>query len=109
MCTAEIVHYRVDRVVKKTRQGLKEQAQSVLHHDRTINRMLGCLQKLEEERSEIDAYQKLLDAVQAWDTRIDALELSQRNSILEVGALTLLYRQEIQDMKAQMMAMEQGK
>ena len=76
MCTAEIVHYRVDRVVKKTRQGLKEQAQSVLHHDRTINRMLGCLQRLEEERSEIDQYQKLSDVVQAWDTRIDSLERS---------------------------------
>src|ERR1700757_65955 len=108
MCAAEIVHYRVDCVVKKTCQGLKEQAHSVLHHNRTINRMLGRLQKLEEERLEIDQYQKLSDVVQAWDTHINALELSQRNSVSEVGTLTLLYCQELQNMKAQMMVTEQG-
>ena len=63
MCAAEIVHYWVDCVVKKTRQGLKEQACLVLHHDKTINCMLDWLQKLEGERLEIDQYQKLLEVV----------------------------------------------
>src|SRR5579872_1856880 len=95
ICAAEIVHYRMDQVVKKTCQGLKEQARSVLHHDRTINWMLGHLQKLEEERLEIDQYQKLSEVVQVWDTRIDALELSQRQGVREVLDLTLHYCQEI--------------
>src|SRR5579872_2605548 len=63
MCAAEIVHYRVDQVVKKTWNGLKEQAHLVLHHNKTINRMLACLEKLEEEWLEIDQYQKLLEVV----------------------------------------------
>src|SRR5579872_4487977 len=108
MCTAEIVHYRVDRVVKKTRQGLKEQARSVLHHDRTINRMLGRLQKLEEERSEINQYQKLLEVVQAWDTRIDSLEQSRSQGVRDANTVALHYRTEVEDLKAQMMATELG-
>src|SRR5579872_4748643 len=108
MCAAEIVHYRVDRVVKKTRQGLKEQACSVLHHDKTINRMLGCLQKLEEERLEIDQYQKLSEVVQAWDTHIDSLECLRSQGVRDANTVALHYRTEIEDLKAQMMAMELG-
>src|SRR5579872_5026835 len=108
MCTAEIVHYRVDRVVKKTRQGLKEQAQSVLHHDRTINHMLGQLQTLEEERSEIDQYQKLSDVVQAWDTRIDSLERSRSQGVRDANMVALHYRTKVEDLKAQMMVTELG-
>src|SRR5579872_6974771 len=108
ICAAEIVHYRMDQVVKKTRQGLKEQARSVLHHDRTINWMLGHLQKLEEERSEIDQYQKLLDVVQAWDTCIDSLEHSHSQGVQDANTVALHYRTEVEDLKAQMMATELG-
>ena len=76
MCAAEIVRYRVDWVVKKTCQGLKEQARDLRHHNKMINWMLDCLQKLEEEWSEIDQYQKLLEAIGAWDVRLDSLELA---------------------------------
>src|SRR6201993_5561646 len=108
MCAAEIVHYRVDCVVKKTCQGLKEKAQSVLHHDRTINRMLGQLQKLEEERSEIDQYQKLSDVVQAWDTCINSLECSRSQGVHDANTVALHHRTEVEDLKAQMMATELG-
>src|SRR5579872_4308854 len=63
MCAAEIVHYRVDQVIKKTRQGLKGQAHDLCHHDATIKRVLGRLAKLEGERSEIIQYQKLSEVV----------------------------------------------
>jgi hypothetical protein len=108
ICAAEIVHYRVDRVVKKTRQGLKEQACSVLHHNRTINRMLGHLQKLEEECAEIAQYQKLSEVVQAWDIQIDSLEHSRMQSVQDTNTVTLHYRTEVEDLKAQMMATELG-
>src|SRR5579872_5608374 len=108
MCTAEIVHYRVDCVMKKTHQGLKEQAHSVLHHDRTINRMLGQLQKLEEEWSEIDQYQKLSEVVQAWDIRIDSLERSRMQGVHDANTVALHYRTELEDIKAQMMATKLG-
>src|SRR5579872_458247 len=108
MCAAEIVHYHVDQVTKKTCQGFKDVTSSIKHHDRTLNRMLDRLVKLEEERAELDAYNRLLEVVQAWDSRIDALELSRLNSVTEVGALTLEFLHKFEDMKAQMEAMERG-
>src|SRR5579872_1968603 len=108
MCAAEIVHYRVDRVTKKTRQGFKDVTSSVKHHDRTINRMLDRLVKLEDERAELDAYNRLSGVVQAWDTRINSLELSRLNRVTEVGALTLEFLHKFEDMKAQMEATERG-
>src|SRR5579872_7007433 len=108
ICAAEIIHYRVDRVVKKTCQGLKEQSRLVLHHDRTINRMLGQLQKLEEERMEIDQYQKLSEVVQAWDTQIDSLEHSRMQGVRDANTVTLHYCTELEDLKAQMVATELG-
>ena len=108
MCAAEIVHYQVDRVVKKTHQGLKEQVKDVLHHNRSINRMMSHLQKLEEEWSEIDQYQKLSDVVQAWDTRIDSLEQSRSQGVRDANTIALHYCTELEDLKAQMMATELG-
>jgi chromosome segregation ATPase len=108
MCAAEIVHYRVDRVTKKTRQGFKEVTRNVKHHDASINRMMGRLAKLEEERAELDAYNRLSEVVQAWDARIDSLELSRLNSVTEVGALTLEFLHKFEDMKAQMESTERG-
>jgi len=108
MCAAEIVHYQVDQVVKKTRQGLKEQARDVLHHDRSINRMMTRLNKLEEEKSEIDQYQKLSEVVQAWDARIDSLEWSRSQGVRDANTVALHYRTEVEDLKAQMMATELG-
>src|SRR5579872_1083889 len=108
MCAAEIIHYHVDRVTKKTRQGFKEVTQNVKHHDNTINRMMGRLAKLEEERAELDAYNRLSEVVQAWDGHIDTLELSRLNSVTEVGALTLEFLHKFEDMKAQMETTERG-
>src|SRR5579872_6818900 len=104
MCTAEIVHYRVDWVVKKTRQGLKEQARSILHHNKAINQMLEHLQKLEGKRSEIDQYQKLLEVVEAWDVRIDSLEHSQMQSICDNNVVALHYCVEMEGLKVQIQA-----
>ncbi len=108
MCAAEIVHYRVDRVTKKTRQGFKDVTRSIKRHDESMVRMRERLLKLEEERAELDAYNRLSEVVQAWDARIDALELSRLNSVTEVGALTLEFLHKFEDMKAQMEAMERG-
>src|SRR5579872_6564110 len=108
MCAAEIVHYWVDRVVKKTRQGLKEQARDVLHHDRSINRMMSRLQKLEEERVEIDQYQKLSEVVQAWDTQIDSLERSRPQGVRDANTVALHYCTEVEDLKGQMQATKLG-
>ena len=100
MCTAEIIHYQVDQVIKKTCQGLKEQAHSVLHHDKTINHMLTRLEKLEGERSEIDQYQKLLEVVQAWDMRIDLVEHAQMCSHNEMNQVVVVHRMELSVLKA---------
>src|SRR5579872_1680268 len=70
--------------------------------------MLGRLQKLEEERSEINQYQKLSDVVQAWDTRIDSLERSRSQGVRDANTVALHYRTEMEDLKAQMMATELG-
>src|SRR5579872_3099007 len=70
--------------------------------------MLGQLQKLEEERSEIDQYQKLSKVVQAWDTRIDSLECSRSQGVCNANTVALHYRTKVEDLKAQMMAMELG-
>src|SRR5579872_7209433 len=70
--------------------------------------MLGRLQKLEEEQSEIDQYQKLLDVVQAWDTCIDSLEHSHSQGVQDANTVALHYRTEVEDLKAQMMATELG-
>src|SRR5579872_4179079 len=91
MCTAEIIHYWVDRVVKKTRQGLKEQACDLQHHNKTINWMLERLQKLEGEWSKIDQYQKLSEVVEAWDVRINSLEWSWMQSVHDSNMVALHY------------------
>src|SRR5579872_1074000 len=104
MCAAEIVHYRVDQVIKKTRNGLKEQAHLVLHHDRTINQMLAWLEKLEGKWSEINQYQKFLEVVQAWDGRIDALEQAHMQSVQEAGQVALTYQMEISTLEAHFQA-----
>jgi hypothetical protein len=61
---------------------------------------------LEEEWLEINQYQKLSEVVQVWDTWIDALERSRMQGVQEVGALTLHYHHEIEDLKVQMITTE---
>src|SRR5579872_1548806 len=70
--------------------------------------MLGRLQKLEEEQSEIDQYQKLSEVVQAWDTRINSLERSRSQGVRDANTVALHYRTEVEDLKTQMMATELG-
>src|SRR5579872_7486293 len=70
--------------------------------------MLGRLQKLEEEQSEIDQYQKLSDVVQAWDTHTDSLEHSRSQGVRDANTVALHYRTEVEDLKAQMMVTELG-
>ena len=70
--------------------------------------MMTRLSKLEEERSEINQYQKLSDVVQAWDTRIDSLERARSQGVQDANIVALHYRTEVEDLKTQMMATELG-
>jgi hypothetical protein len=100
MCAAEIVHYRVDCIVKKTWNSLKEQAQLVLHHDKTINQMLAHLEKLEGEQSELDQYQKLSEVVQVWDVHTNNLERACACAVEEAGQLALANQMGMSVLKA---------
>ena len=81
---------------------------SIKRHDESMGQMRERLLKLEEERAELDSYNRLSKVVQAWDARINVLELSRLNSVTEVGALTLEFLHKFEDMKAQMETTERG-
>jgi hypothetical protein len=81
---------------------------SIKRHDESMGQMRERLLKLEEERAELDSYNRLSKVVQAWDARINVLELLRLNSVTEVRALTLEFLHKFEDMKAQMETTERG-